>query len=39
MLNEELTLIIAKLKEESRLREEAKKAKTNLTTELAALCE
>ena len=35
-LNEEL---IAKLKEETQLLEEAEKAKTNLTTELAALRE
>ncbi|KAL4634432.1 hypothetical protein ACB092_04G199000 [Castanea dentata] len=38
-LNKELTDTQAKLKEESRLREEAEKAKTNMTTELEALRE
>lgn len=38
-LNEELITKLAKLKKETQLLEEAKKAKTNLTTELAALCE
>jgi len=35
----ELTAKLVKLKEETQLREEAKKAKTNLTMELAALRE
>lgn len=39
ILDEELTLITTKLKEESHLREEAEKVKTNLTTELTALRE
>ena len=39
ILNKDLTNTQAKLKEESHLREEAKKAKTNLTTKLAALHE
>lgn len=38
-LNEELTLTTVKLKEESRLWEEAEKAKTNLEMELVALRE
>ena len=38
-LNKELTAKLTKLKEETHLREEAKKAKTNLTTELATLHE
>lgn len=38
-LNKELTNTQAKLKEESHLREEAEKAKTNLTMQLAALHE
>lgn len=37
ILNKELTVTIAKLKEESRLREEMEKAKLNLVTELTTL--
>lgn len=39
ILNEELTTITTKLKEDSRLQEEAKKAKAGLMTELTTLCE
>ena len=39
ILNEELTAKTTKLKEESRLQEEAKKARTSLTTELTTLRE
>lgn len=39
ILDEELTLITTKLKEESHLREEAEKVKTNLTTKLTTLRE
>lgn len=39
ILNEELTTITTKLKEDSHLQEEAKKAKAGLMTELTTLCE
>ena len=39
ILNKKLMATLAKLKEESRLKEEAEKAKTNLTMELAVLHE